>query len=113
LHPGAQHIVPVMSQLICCERKATPCAHSRSYLMRFALLYFLGEPRKNGQDIANNTEVGDGEDGRVLIFVDGHDIFRTLHACQVLNGSTDAASDIECWFDWFACLINLVAVRQL
>src|SRR5438309_4329703 len=77
---GTNITVPVMSQLMCYGRRHcfASIAH-QLYLMSFALLYFLGEPRKNGQDISNDTKVGDGEDGRVLIFVDGYDIFRTLH----------------------------------
>src|SRR5947209_1402275 len=118
---GGDIAIPPSRGAYCCARDVkcavetgqciTSTAH-QMYLMCFALLHFLGEPRKNGQSISNDTEVGNREDGRVLILVDGYDIFRTLHACQVLNGSTDAAGDIECWFDCFARLTNLVAVRQ-
>src|SRR5947209_6520191 len=82
------------------------------YLMRFALLYFLGEPRKNGQDISNNTKVGNREDGRVLILVDGYDVFRAFHTCEMLDCSTDTTGNIERWFYCFAGLTNLVTVRQ-
>ena len=98
---------------MCCGdwERITSTAY-QMYLMCFALLHFLGEPRKNGQGISNDTEVGNRKDGRVLILVDSYDVFRAFHTCEMLDCSTDTTGNIERWFYCFAGLTNLVTVRQ-
>ena len=45
--------------------------------------------------VAHHAVVGEGEDGRVRIAVDGHDALGALHARPVLDGAGDAAGDVE------------------
>ncbi len=53
---------------------------------RARLLLELGDERgRNLEEVAGNTVVGDLEDGRVGILVDGDDRARPLHAHHVLN----------------------------
>src|SRR6267378_899201 len=52
-------------------------------------LRFLDGPREGGNDleeIADDTHVGDAEDRRVGVLVDGDDVPRALHADDVLDG---------------------------
>jgi len=75
-------------------------------------LHFRSDFWQDGECVTNDAEVGDGENGSVLIFVDGDNVFGTLHTCQVLNSPTDADGNIERWFHGFARLTNLIAVRE-
>src|SRR5579863_5901887 len=85
----------------------------RAYtLFRFMFLHFRSDLWQDGECITNDAEVGDGENGCVLVFVNGDNVFGTLHTRQVLNGPTDTNGDIECWFHGFTCLTNLIAVRK-
>src|SRR5579872_1873486 len=81
-------------------------------LLRFAFFYFFSDLWQDGERVPNDSQVSDGENGCVLVFVDGDNVFRTLHTRQVLDGTTDANSDIERWFDCFTSLPNLIAVRE-
>src|ERR1700693_1285982 len=81
-------------------------------LLSFAACHFLCQLRENGERISDDTEVCDGEDGGVLVFVNGDDVLGTLHPGDMLNSSTDATGDIECRFDRFASLTDLVAIGQ-
>ncbi len=83
-----------------------------SYLLRFALLYFLGELWQDSERVADDAQVGNREDGRVLIFVDGDDVFGAFHAREMLDRATDADGDVERWLDGLAGLPDLVAVGE-
>src|SRR5260370_39628847 len=83
-----------------------------SYLLCFALLHFLGELRQDGERVADDAQVGNREDGRVLIFVDGDDVLGTLHAREMLDRAADADGDVERWLDGPAGLPDLVAVGE-
>ena len=47
------------------------------------------------------------EDGRLGVLVDGHDCLAVLHARQVLDGPTDAHSDVQLWGHDLAGLAHL------
>src|SRR5258706_1182963 len=81
-------------------------------LMCFTPLYFLRKLRQDGQRISNYAKVGHGEDGGMLVFVDRHNVFGALHACQVLDRSANTTGDIERRLHGLAGLPNLVAVRK-
>src|SRR5690242_6093908 len=80
--------------------------------MRFALLHFFGQLWQDGQNISHHTQIGGGENGRVLVLVDRYDIFRTFHAGQMLNRAADTTGDVERWLDRLAGLADLIAVGQ-
>src|SRR5579863_3277303 len=81
-------------------------------LLRFALFHFLGELRQDGQRIADDAQVGNREDRRVLIFIDGDDVFGTFHAREMLDSAADADGHVERGLDGLARLPDLVAVGQ-
>jgi hypothetical protein len=66
--------------------------HTDPSLSRFAgrrIFYpfqFIDKTRYNLEHVAHDAEVGYVEDRRVLVLVNGDDIFRVLHADEVLNG---------------------------
>src|SRR5580658_408261 len=47
------------------------------------------------EQVADDAVVGDLEDRRLFILVDGDDHFRILHPGKVLDGARDADRDIE------------------
>src|SRR5688572_19571920 len=59
----------------------------------------LFERRNQGwhdlEEVANDAVVGNLEDRRIGVFVDGHDGPRALHPHDVLNGAGDADGDIQ------------------
>src|SRR5205085_473889 len=55
----------------------------------------LGELRKQGEQIADQSVVGDGEDRGLRVGVDGDDDLAFLHASKVLDRARDAAGDVE------------------
>src|ERR1043166_9746339 len=59
-------------------------------LPALAAFEFLGELRHDSQGVADHAQISRGKDGRVLVAVDGDDVLRAFHACQVLDGSADA-----------------------
>ena len=92
--------------------RITSTALWKRHLLSFASFHFLGELWQDGQGIPNDTEVGNREDGRVLIFVDGDDVFGAFHTGEMLDGAADTTGNVERWFYGFAGLSNLVAVGQ-
>src|SRR5258708_18174906 len=67
----------------------------------------VGEGGDDFEDVGDDGVVGDFEDGGVFVFVDGDDGARSLHADNVLDGSTDAEGEIEFWRDGLARAANL------
>ena len=61
-------------------------------------------------DVADDAEVGDREDRRLLVLVDGDDVLRALHAHHVLRGARDAGGDVHGGLHDLARLADLVAV---
>src|SRR5581483_6704754 len=80
--------------------------------MSFTSFHFLRELWQDGKGVANDTEVSNGEDGRVLIFADGDDVFGTLHTGEVLDGTADATGNVERGLYRLAGLSDLVTVGQ-
>src|SRR5688572_11965511 len=62
--------------------------------------------------VAHDAEVGDAEDRRLLVLVDGDDVLRALHADHVLRGARDAAGDVDVGLDDLAGLADLHRVRH-
>ena len=61
--------------------------------------------------VADHAEVGQLEDRRLGVLVDGHDRLRGLHAGAVLDRAGDAGGDVQLRRDRLAGLADLVAVR--
>jgi peptidoglycan/LPS O-acetylase OafA/YrhL len=55
----------------------------------------LGQRRKHLEEVPGNADVGNLEDRRVGVFVDGHHALGAFHTHQVLDGAGDAHSQIE------------------
>src|SRR5437016_2643911 len=64
----------------------------------------LDEPRHDLVDVSHHAQVGDGEDGRLAILVDGDDVLGALHPHHVLRGAGAAAGDVDRWFRGLAGL---------
>ncbi len=47
------------------------------------------------EEISDEAVIGDLEDRRLWIFVDGHDRLRVLHAGQVLNRARNRDGDVQ------------------
>src|SRR5207245_792203 len=76
---------------------------------------FLDRPREGGDDleeVADHADVGDAENGRVGILVDGHDVLGAFHADDVLDGAGNPAGDVQFRIDGDAAAADLVLVRQ-
>src|SRR5205823_5305153 len=78
---------------------------------RLALQLFdkLGHESIN---VADEAEIGDVEDRRIGITIDGHNGARVLHSGQVLDRSGNAERDIKLRRHDFACLANLQLIRR-
>src|SRR2546430_14823879 len=90
--------------------RATALEKSCSALAVATLLGFFqsfGQGGHDFEDVADDAVIGDFEDGRVGIFVDGDDGARALHADNMLNGAADAKREIEFWRDGLAGAANL------
>ena len=61
---------------------------------------------------ADQAVVGDLEDRRLLVLVDGDDDLAVLHAGEVLDRARDADRDVELGRDDLAGLADLVVVRH-
>src|SRR5262249_57699325 len=68
---------------------------SRATATSFCLMQLFGQGGHDFEDVADHTVVGDFEDGRVLVLVDGDDGARALHAHDVLDGAGNAEGQIE------------------
>ncbi|EGE60965.1 hypothetical protein RHECNPAF_13300157 [Rhizobium etli CNPAF512] len=68
------------------------------------------EFRQGVEQIGDEAVVGDLEDRRLLVLVDGDDHLRILHAGQMLDGTGDTAGDIEIGCHHLAGLADLPIV---
>ena len=73
----------------------------------------LFELRQDGEEVADEAVVGDLEDRRLLVLVDGDDDLRVLHAGEMLDGAGDADRDVELRRDDLAGLADLPVVRRV
>src|SRR2546423_15348801 len=62
---------------------------------RFGFLHFLDERGNDVEEVADDGVVGDFEDRRLRIFIDGENGARPFHADNVLDGAADAQREIE------------------
>src|SRR5882724_12957387 len=76
-------------------------------LRSFRFFQGFGERGHDFEDVADYAVVGDFEDGSVGIFVDGDDGAGAFHANNVLNGATDAESEIKFWRNGLAGAADL------
>jgi len=93
------------------SRCASSTHDPRAPLRTFALGDLGDELRHDNVQIANDTEVGELEDRRLGVLVDGHDRLRRLHARTVLDGTRDPAGDVELRRDGDPGLPDLCGVR--
>src|SRR6267378_5866752 len=75
------------------------------------LLHLLSKSRDDLENITDDPIICEPENGRIRVLVNRDYHFRVYHANSVLNGSRDAACDVECRGDSSSCLSNLVRVR--
>ena len=66
--------------------------------------------RHDLEQVADQAVIGDLEDRRLLVLVDGDDDLAVLHAGQVLDGAGDADGDVELGRHDLAGLADLVVV---
>jgi len=64
------------------------------------------------EQVSHEAVVGNLEDGRLCILVDGDDHLAVLHACQVLDRAADADGDVQLRGDNLARLPYLQVVRH-
>src|SRR5207302_8423343 len=77
-----------------------------------SLPQFFGEGGHDFEDVADDAVVRDLEDRGVLVFIDGDDGARALHADNVLNCAADAERKIEFWRDGLAGAADLALHRK-
>src|SRR5256886_2398987 len=75
------------------------------------LLELFRQLRHDLEEVADDAVVGDLEDRRLGVLVDGHDHLRRAHAGQVLDRARDAEAHIELGRDRPAGLADLEPVR--
>src|SRR5690349_4482209 len=78
-----------------------------------SLLRLTHRARERGndlEDVADDAVVGDLEDRRLLVLVDGDDRLRRAHAGEVLNGAGDADRDVQLRTHLPSGLADLVGV---
>src|SRR5205823_1682790 len=88
-----------------------PGTRSVATLAALALADELRQLRHDLVQVADDAEVGELEDGRVRVLVDGDDRLRALHADLVLDRAGDADRDVELRRDVLAGLADLRRVR--
>ena len=76
------------------------------------LLQALSEHRNDLMQIAHDTEVSDAEDRCELVLVDGDDEVGLFHASEVLDGTADTASHVQCGTDGLTGLTHLTVMRH-
>src|SRR5260370_23557581 len=70
------------------------------------------ELRYQLEEVADEAVIGDLEDRRLLVLVDGDDDLRILHPGEMLDGARDTDRDVEIGSDDLAGLPDLVVVRD-
>lgn len=66
--------------------------------------------RQDDEEIADETVVGNLEDRRFLVLVDGDDDLGILHAGKMLDGARDADGNVEIGGDHLAGLADLPVI---
>ena len=79
---------------------------------RRAACDFLNQLGHDGINVADQAVVGDVENRRFGVAVDGHDRPRVLHARQMLHGAGNAQGDVQLRGDDLAGLADLQFVRR-
>src|SRR4051794_31695792 len=74
-------------------------------------LHRVGQLGQDLVEVADDPEVGELEDRRIGVLVDGHDVLRGLHADLVLDRARDARRQVELRRDGLARLADLAGVR--
>src|SRR5438034_490702 len=90
--------------------RATALEKSCSALAVATLLGFFhtfGQSWHDFEDVAVDAVIGDFEDGRFGILVDGDDGARALHADNMLNGAADTKREVELGRDGLPRAANL------
>src|ERR1700682_5359556 len=75
------------------------------------LLEFLLQQGRDLEEVAHDAVVGDLEDRRLRVFVDGADHLGRPHARKVLDGARDAEAQVQLRRDGPPRLADLEAVR--
>src|ERR1700729_2919240 len=82
----------------------TPCVFLR-------LFFEFGEDGGNElRDVADDTVVGDLEDGGLGVAVNGNDDLAFVHAGEMLDCAGDTDGDVELGLDGFSGLADLLGV---
>src|SRR3954449_2157661 len=71
----------------------------------------LGQLRQDLVEVADHAEVGELEDRRVRVLVDGEDVLGALHSDLVLDRARDSRREIELRRDRLPGLADLRRVR--
>ena len=102
----------VISRFADQKGRATPLGGPLScrFSVRFRFLHFLGQRRNDREEIADHAEVGDAEDRRLGILVDGDDVLRRRHPGEMLDRAGDARGDVEIRTDHASGLADLMLV---
>src|SRR6185369_15498764 len=83
---------------------------SEANLRALALFQLFDQLRHDFEKIADDAEVGVLKDRRFGIFVDGDDVFGSLHAGEMLHGAGDTDGEVDVGLDGFAGLADLHGV---
>src|SRR5688500_18529689 len=89
---------------------AGPAASWRCEASPLALVDLLGHGREHRVEVADDAEVDELEDRRLLVLVDRDDRLGGLHAGPVLDGAGDAVGHVELRGDDLAGLADLEGV---
>src|ERR1700733_456988 len=74
------------------------------------LLQLLEDCRNHLTHIAGNATIGNLEDRRIRVAVDGENVFTFVHAREMLHGSGDSDREIGCGLNCFPGLADLLGV---
>src|SRR5688500_2103310 len=85
----------------------------RSSCSRRSRSELLGQLRDDLEQVADQADVGDLEDRRVLVLVDGDDDLAVLHSGKVLDRAGDTDGDINLRSDDLAGLTDLVILGRI
>src|SRR5215210_2219024 len=93
------------------DRRSTAPSRGRVLLLLLPGGDLLGRRGDDGVQVADDAEVGELEDRRLGVLVDGDDRLRGLHPGPVLDGTGDADGDVQLRRDGLAGLPDLEGVR--
>src|SRR5690348_4630475 len=97
------------SQIVASRAKPLKEKRFGDFFGRKLLGFFerFGEGGHDFEDVADDAVIGNFENGRVGILVDGNDGARAFHSNDMLNCAADAQSEIEFWRDGLAGAADL------